>query len=338
MKKKKSICHALEFAKQNHIDKPWIQDLKRCDQEFKRSYGRLKEKGIIQEEWETENLSRMTFTVNRWLTSKQCYSITEALAEDLFAMEDLSFPLDAMHLPFPCFYLDMEPFSEDFDDVPGAKLLGYYVIIDEVPYGEDAVASCCSIVILAMMEDGTYVYGGAVFDYDPDHMEQDLNETVARLSGHIPEQRKHFARALLFAAYLSSEQPEVTENGTQKQIYRPSAKPKYSSIRKWDVGIRYMQEKQAYEKKQESGETGGKVAENNSISETSITAAEEKSGPRRNPPRPHMRRAHWQTYRTGKGRTGKKVLWIPPVTVGMPKNRKQEDIPVVIRERKEKKE
>lgn len=335
MKKKRRICHALEFAKQNHIDKPWIQDLKSCDKKFEHAYELLKEKEVVREKWETGNLSRMAFTVNRWLMSKQCYSITEALAEDLFAMEDLSFPLDAMHLPFPCFYLDMEPFSEDFNDIPGAKLLGYYVIIDEVAYGEDAVASCCSIVILAMMEDGTYVYGGAAFDYAPEHMEQDLNGTVAYLSGDIPEKRKHFARALLFAAYLSSAQPEVAENEAQKQLYRPSEKPKYSSVRKWDVGIRYMQEKQAYEKKQLLKEAGESLAKDRHTLETSIPEVDGKSDIRRNPPRPHMRKAHWQTYRIGKGRTGRKLLWIPPITVsGRSKGLTQKDIPVVVREMK----
>jgi len=240
LKRKKNTCHALEFAKQVDVDKPWIDNLKNCDEEFMRSFPRLRSIGFIETEIEAASLSRTIFTVHRWLASKQCYTITEALAEDLFSMEDLSFPLDAMHLPFPCFYLDMEPFGESLSNIPGSKLLGYYTMIEEVPYG-DTVASCCSVVTLFTRANGEYAYGGAAFDYDPEHMEMSLNDTVTRLAEYIQDRRKHISRALLFAAYLSSAQPEVVENGVQKQLYRPSAKPKYSSMRKWDVGVRYME-------------------------------------------------------------------------------------------------
>lgn len=36
----------------------------------------------------------------------------------------------------------------------------------------------------------------------------------------------------------------------------------------------------------------------------------------RNAPRPHLRRAHWHTYRTGKGREGYRVRWLHPILVG----------------------
>lgn len=34
--------------------------------------------------------------------------------------------------------------------------------------------------------------------------------------------------------------------------------------------------------------------------------------------RPHMRAAHWHTFRTGKGRTERIVHWLPPIPVGLP--------------------
>lgn len=332
MKRKKNTCHALEFAKQLDMGKPWIEDLKSCDEEFMRSYPRLKAKGFVRDENDVRSLSRTVFTVHRWLASKQCYSITEALAEDLFAMEDLSFPLDDMHLPFPCFYLDMEPFGEDLSSDPGSKLLGYYVMVEDVPYG-DTVGSCCSVVTLALQENGEYTYGGAAFDFAPEHMEMSLNDTVSQLAQHIEDQKKHITRALLFAAYLSSAQPEVVENEAQKQFYRPSAKPKYSSMRKWDVGVRYMQEKQKYAQEL-TGDEASKAGPDGGTAQTGVPDGKAK----RNPPKPHMRKAHWQTYRTGHGRTGKKIVWIPPLAVGMPKGRKQEHIPVVVREQKERRD
>jgi hypothetical protein len=38
---------------------------------------------------------------------------------------------------------------------------------------------------------------------------------------------------------------------------------------------------------------------------------------RRNRPRPHIRRAHWHTFRTGEGRTGRKLRWMAPVPVNL---------------------
>lgn len=332
MKKKKDICHALEFAKQLEIEKPWIQDLQKCEDVFRHCAPILKMRGYDQDAEETPTLARIAFTVNWWLKTKQCYSITKALADDLFAMEDLSFPLDAMHLPFPCFYLDMEPFSDHYKDMDGNRLLGYYVLIDDVPYGNSVVVSCCSVATLLMRENGQYAYGGATFDYDPEHMDLSLNDTVTKIAESMPESRQHIANALLFAAYLSSAQPEVVEDEAQKKIYRPSSKHKYSSLRKWDVGVRYMQEKQAYAKRQEY------IANTSTLDPGMQDTAGGKQ--KRNSPRPHMRRAHWQTYRIGHGRKKKKVLWIPPVTVGMSGmadgDQKHGSIPAVVRERKEK--
>ncbi len=325
MKRKKDICHALEFAKQIKIEKPWVQDLKKCEEVFRRLGPILEKQGYTEEVEETQSLARITFTVNRWLKTKQCYSISEALAEDLFAMEELSFPLDAMHLPFPCFYLDMEPFSGRYKDSRGMKLLGYYVLIDDVPYESPVVASCCSVVTLLMQENGRYAWGGAAFDYDPEYMELSLNDTVDKITAGLPENMQHIANALLFAAYLSSAQPEVAEDETQKRIYRPSEKHKYSSIRKWNVGVRYMAEKQ------------GDTANTSTLDPVMQDTADRKQ--KRRSPRPHMRKAHWQTYRIGHGRKEKKVLWIPPVPVGMSGmadgGQKHGDIPAVVRERKE---
>jgi hypothetical protein len=37
----------------------------------------------------------------------------------------------------------------------------------------------------------------------------------------------------------------------------------------------------------------------------------------RSAPRPHIRRAHWHTYRIGEGRTGRKLRWVAPVAVNL---------------------
>ena len=72
MKRKKDICHALEFAKQVELEKPWVQDLKKCEEAFRRFGPILEKQGYTEEAEETQTLARITFTVNRWLKTKQC--------------------------------------------------------------------------------------------------------------------------------------------------------------------------------------------------------------------------------------------------------------------------
>lgn len=205
---------------------------------------------------------------------KQCYIATKELSEDLFTMDGLAFPVCALHMPFRTIYLDWE--ALEYDPVRDARPLDAFITIGDVPYGE-SVVSFCSIVTLAL-KDGEYAFGGISFDYCPEHMEMTLMETINALTLEFEEERGFIVDALLFAAYLSSDQPDVTENEAQKAVYRPSPRAKYSSVRKWDVGVRY-----AVEHKKQREE-----------------APSVRMGKGRNPPRSHIRKAHWQVY----GRAG----------------------------------
>ncbi|MCD8083924.1 MAG: hypothetical protein LUE86_10545 [Clostridiales bacterium] len=257
------------------------------------------------------------YTLHDWLKYKQSYRLTQELADDLFATEGCDIPLDALHVPFPTVYLD---FSGIRYDAGGRKLYGAFVTLSDVPYRDNTEVSMCSVVLLWQplgpetfaSADFPYRYGGISFDYFPEHMEYTLEEMIARLTDSLPEGRKPLRDAMLFLAYLSSEQPDVAEDEVQKTIYRSSGKPKATSVRKWDVGVRYMTEKRKRTM----------PAEEQEKEERSAGAAK----------RPHVRRAHWHTYRYGPGKKEKKVLWLPPMEIGM-----KEETPVVVR-MKEKKE
>ena len=54
MKRKKDICHALEFAKQVELEKPWVQDLKKCEEAFRRFGPILEKQGYTEEAEETQ--------------------------------------------------------------------------------------------------------------------------------------------------------------------------------------------------------------------------------------------------------------------------------------------
>ena len=323
-KRKEHKCYALEFAKEFAEDRELYSNLSYCEKYMEERRDMLNAE-FLRSKADARNFARLIFTLHNWCKYRQCYSVTRELAEDLFSMDDLSFPVDALHLPFPCFFLDMEALGESVGDTAaGARLLGYYIMVDEIQYGE-LPASCCSIIVLGVQDDGSYSYGGVSFDYDPEHMEMDLKDTVENLCRDFPDSRSHITRALLFAAYLSSEQPDITENPAQKAIYRPSDRPRYSSVRKWDVGVRYMAEKR------KRAAAAQESADNEK--ESDILIAGDGVTAKRTPPRPHIRKAHWQTYRTGHGRTGRKVLWIAPITVGLPKGQTQET-PAVVRKLK----
>lgn len=313
MKKKLETCHALVFAKQlcNDGKVPWMQDLKVCEEAVIKSFLKLKKTCGIQTIGEARHIAHVAYTVSAWMKSMQSYSISKELAADLFSMDDLSFPISELHLPFPVIYLDLEPLQEPFAGQGRGRLLGLYIMVDEVPYGENMFVSFCSIVVLGLDSSNNYFYGGVAFDYYPAHMEKSLEETLEMQTKNLPEQKKYLQWALLFAAYLSSKEPEIVENENQKRIFHPSEKPKYSAVRKWDVGVRYMKERQNLYHQRETGnkETG-----------------------KRNSPRPHMRKAHWHTYRIGPGKKERMVRWIPPVTVGLEKGR-NEELPVTIRKK-----
>ena len=103
--------------------------------------------------------------------------------------------------------------------------------------------------------------------------------------------------------FISLDASDINENPTTKQTYRPSStvKNKFSEVRMWDVGVRYGKAihaaKSEYRKhiQRERSETG-----------------ERKD---RKPTRPHVRRAHWHRFKTGKGRTETTTHWIAPVYV-----------------------
>lgn len=110
----------------------------------------------------------------------------------------------------------------------------------------------------------------------------------------MPEIKRALRTALLLAAYISSEKPDITENEVQKTFYRPSGKLKTSAVRKWDIGVRYATEVRRR------------------LTETSDTNRPHGTG---KSPRPHIRKAHWHIYRIGPGRKETKVLWLAPIEV-----------------------
>jgi hypothetical protein len=101
--------------------------------------------------------------------------------------------------------------------------------------------------------------------------------------------------------YLCSEAPEIDGSGhpgnpapkRTKEGWRLFAA---DQSRTWDVGVRIGAALRLAREEPRSGEPGGGS----------------HAGPR-----PHLRRAHWHTYRVGKGRTEAVLRWLPPIPVNL---------------------
>jgi len=230
-------------------------------------------------------------------------------------MDDLTFPAGSLRLPYRTIFMD---FSELNLPAAGTQvegkdyiIYGVFMTLGEVMYDGDPGTMCGFVAILTnkdgINEETDICYGGIAFDYINADDGHTLKDQIDNLTKDFTGPKDSLMKALLFAAYLSCEQPDVEENEVQKSFYRPAEKLKTSSVRKWDVGIRYTKEVKRHQENSEQY-----VGPGNGTTK-----------------RPHIRKAHWHIYRYGKGRMQKKVLWIPPIEVNC---KAKPELPVVIRE------
>lgn len=116
--------------------------------------------------------------------------------------------------------------------------------------------------------------------------------------------------------YLCADNSDVKEDNETKSTYRPTTTPKnkFSEIRRWNVGERIGTSVRIFKKAEEKKDISVKIYSN-------------LVGVKRKGPRPHMRKAHWHRYMTGKGRTVPIIHWIAPTFIV---SANIEDMPVTI--------
>lgn len=102
-----------------------------------------------------------------------------------------------------------------------------------------------------------------------------------------------------FIMYISNPTPGDIEKD-KNTIYNNhnSTNKKINQINKWNIGYRYGNAIRKLKK------------ENKDTAKISINKYKKHSSPR-----PHIRKAHWHTYKVGKGRKNILVKWISPVLV-----------------------
>lgn len=242
--------------------------------------------------------------VRLWAKHKLVYKIDADFFDELANSEDPQIPQGTFtFLPAKTLYIDLS-------DCKGIEpMIGAFVY----SLGDQ-------IAVFMVSEDSFFSFYSA-FDYEKSNFayysRNDIPETkfmsVSLESDNnmkIQHYKKDVRPAVVAAIinvllFLSCENTDIMENPVTKKTYRRSdfVKNKFSEIQMWDVGVRYGAAIRAYK--------GG------SRSASSV--------PHRSP-RPHIRRAHWQRFRVGKGRKETRLRWLMPITV----NGKGE-LPVVIR-------
>lgn len=233
-----------------------------------------------------------------WATYKQVYCFDTDFFKELTKTESLNiYPTLLQRLPYPTFYI------ETTDILPDCH--GVMISVDQQ---SDFKLNLMFHYFLYHPEKRFEVQGYHI-NLRPDMLQYDkqipyYEYDSERLQKHLQTSNQTLHTATMFClqamTYLCSKQPDIIENPEQQRIYKKPTKVrnKYSEIRKWDVGIRIGTAFRQQRKQNQSvsnGHTGSKK-------------------------RPHVRRAHWHRYRTGKGRMNLELRWIEPVFIGNPKD------------------
>lgn len=292
-------------------DAPYFADVADCDKHYAElaDVSRYGVKGS-----QRLHFSRTAFVAADWTKYKQAYKITPELAKDLLGMDDLSFPAGKIKMPFRTVYFDLSDLrmtstGDGISNTAHAFIEGIFLTYGKVPFEGEETGFAGFVVLTGVPETKELLFGGVSFAVDDADDSQTLNDLIEANAG-MPEIKQALKTALLLAAYISSEKPDITENEVQKTFYRPSEKLKTSAVRKWDIGVRYATEVRRR------------------LAETSDASRPHGTG---KSPRPHIRKAHWHIYRIGPGRKETKVLWLAPIEVNCRIGKEKAETPAVVR-------
>lgn len=133
----------------------------------------------------------------------------------------------------------------------------------------------------------------------------------------LPIRKRMLSLSLLvlqFLMYISSDKPDVElsrETKRQKnRLQRLNKQSSFNEPEKWNVGVRYGEKIRLYKKQYEDIPDDTERVERG----------------HHKPPRPHLRRAHWQYYWTGEGRKIQKHVWVEPTLV----NSSNDNVPITL--------
>ena len=244
--------------------------------------------------------------LEKWSYAKQVFKPDEDFADALLHTDKLcitSYMID--HLPYNLFYIDVSD-CEQFKPIDGIftfiKKYDNIVSINLYSITHDLVYF--SFYLSAEFDEHSCLF----IDFDKfgfaDYSKWDVYtpfKTVGINEKTKLTRAQVYEFAIQLIAYLSIEEPQLTESDLTKNTYRPTnqyskIKNKWSEVHIQDVGVRYGSEFRQQMK--------------------NYIRTDSSTGDKRKSPIPHFRCAHWHKFWIGEGRTKLVVKWIAPVFVG----------------------
>ena len=240
--------------------------------------------------------------VTCWNTHKQVYRFDPEFTEELLKTTAVKIPIDVLkHLPFRCYYLDLDGLT-GFDSTVGLFLyVGFDPAMENLPN-----LGVLEVAPPAPGDDQNQLRPILFSGKDLKReglLRKDEQEQWA-LSFQQRNMKDHDQKLLLFLLqgmlYLSSLKPDVTESPKQKVVNTGSRKRTMKvPLKLEDVGVRY----------------GNVIRKRRKDVQTVYIHEGEQAPKQKRTITSHVRSAHWHHYWTGKGRTKRIVKWIPPVFV-----------------------
>lgn len=246
-----------------------------------------------------------------WRVSQGIYRFDSTIAPAIVTSQVTALPVEVLYrLPEWCVYIEATP-GLRYDNTP---LSGFFAYLEW-----DANEGLAELRFLLDCEDWDTV--GVALHLDQPTLDQALEASISE--GKRQAVRlglTHFAGTMpadlaeqLFSSILpllnlvlylctvnadfgGNERPSMPNPVRTKRGWKlfPPDRP-----RVWEVGSR----------------VGAALRAAHLDRQTEQQAEPSASG--RQSPRPHVRRAHWHTYRTGEGRAGSVLKWMPPIPINI---------------------
>lgn len=263
------------------------------------------------------DLATMTsyfFCLSEWRKTKQIFSFSKEVQQLLCdgGKDDMKLPCEALRfLPYPVFFVELKDHpkfagffaeyfkrihtNQDYSDIPSEGIQFFFILNDSFP---DASYTYYRLPL----------YPGNLLSESIANARRQAKECSDGASlWEIPDseiaQQEELFLAMQLLCYLSCDNKEIIESSETKQFAsergkKTEIKDTFREVTKWDVAetlTRTIKVSEAAEKRESRSNASGSSASK----------------------RPHMRRAHWHTYRIGKRDGEQSVIlhFLPPVFV-----------------------
>lgn len=246
-----------------------------------------------------------------WRQFKEIYHFDYELAQELYLQAEKMdvIPAEAIILPFPCIFIELE-----CDD----NFQGFFAFWEQ-DFEENNNYTDWSLYELRFLAIGNsgdlgiyhlHILGGATLEECAKQTAKRMKRGFALgntdanfedIKTYSEQQTQIAARLLQLVLYICAENADIDENPEQKKITRKSsagAQPKdvFREIRKWDVGVKI-----------------GKLIRQQKYYDGSGTGSHSGTSKR-----PHVRRGHYHHFWAGSEKDGTRRLilrWVAPTFI-----------------------